>query len=303
MSKILSWYKQQTVEGTIYPISREGHSLTFIENLGILMFGGFGASLLSEFYIYDIQSNQWRVFKTSGRQISPRCYHTKFYHEPYLFIYAGQGEKGRSLGDTYAMDIRNKDFKWKKVLVEPPYPRHEHTLCGFRKSHQWYKKQNRYLFGGINTPENILFNDFWILDFSNMQEIYGQDDLEGAKFKKIETAGRPPSARKGHSALCYGESMYVFGGQTQDINDEEITKYVHMLDLNYYQWTRCDVSRTKISPRCQISTSWLSSNMVLVSRTLKNSSRQKMKRADFIEKKLNFKKNNIAKRRNFFSFF
>jgi len=79
MSKNLSWYKQQPVEGTVYPISREGHSLTFIENFGVIMFGGFGASLLSEFYIYEIENNQWELFKTNGRQISPRCYHTIFY--------------------------------------------------------------------------------------------------------------------------------------------------------------------------------------------------------------------------------
>lgn len=77
---ILSWYKREPVEGTIYPISREGHSLTFIENLGVLMFGGFGASLQNEFFLYDIETNKWSNFKASGRHISPRCYHSKFFH-------------------------------------------------------------------------------------------------------------------------------------------------------------------------------------------------------------------------------
>jgi hypothetical protein len=53
-SKILSWHKQEPVDGTIYPISREGHSLTFVDGLGVIMFGGIGASLLNEMYLYDI---------------------------------------------------------------------------------------------------------------------------------------------------------------------------------------------------------------------------------------------------------
>ena len=83
---ILSWYKKEPVEGTIYPISREGHSLTFIPDLGVLMFGGFGASLQSEFFLYSIESNTWNRFKTRGRQISPRCYHSKFFHCIYFII-------------------------------------------------------------------------------------------------------------------------------------------------------------------------------------------------------------------------
>lgn len=87
MSKILSWSKNKPVEGTIYPISREGHSLTFVEDLGVLMFGGVGASLLAEFYVYDIENNQWELFKTKGRQISPRCYHVKFYQGKFFPLY------------------------------------------------------------------------------------------------------------------------------------------------------------------------------------------------------------------------
>ena len=85
MPKIISWHKQKPVEVTVYPISREGHTLTFVEGKGIIMFGGIGASLLNQMYLYEIENNKWTEFKTSGRQISPRCYHTTFYLSKVLF--------------------------------------------------------------------------------------------------------------------------------------------------------------------------------------------------------------------------
>ncbi len=124
MSSILSWHKQKPVEGTCYPISREGHSLTYVEGLGVVMFGGIGASLLNEMYLYDLELNQWKVFETSGRQISPRCYHTCIYHKPKFFVYAGQGEKGRSLADLNVLNMNDPEYKWVKVRINQPNARH-----------------------------------------------------------------------------------------------------------------------------------------------------------------------------------
>lgn len=183
-----------------------------------------------------------------------------------MFIYAGQGEKGRSLGDFYVMNIEDKERKWRKVVVDPPHARHQHTLCGFRKSHARYNEKKKFLFGGINMPENILFNDFWIMDFSKM--IYNDEllDLEGCTFRQVKYTGNEaniPEKRKGHTSLCFGNSMYVFGGQTQDIF-QKTTDFIYILDLNEFFWQKCDVSLSKISPRCQMSLSWLSDSVILV---------------------------------------
>ena len=66
MSKILSWHKEKPASGLVYPISREGHGLSYVEGLGILMFGGFGARLLNELHLYKIGENKWKLIKTSG---------------------------------------------------------------------------------------------------------------------------------------------------------------------------------------------------------------------------------------------
>ena len=77
---ILSWDKQVCPEGTLYPISREGHSLTFIPGDGIIMFGGLGATLFSDLYFYSPAEHRWEWVQISGRHPTPRCYHQAFYH-------------------------------------------------------------------------------------------------------------------------------------------------------------------------------------------------------------------------------
>ena len=55
-----------------------------------------------------------------------------FFIDPYLFLYAGQGDKGRSLGDFYILNL--KTFTWRRLfLVEAPPSRHHHTWTEISK--------------------------------------------------------------------------------------------------------------------------------------------------------------------------
>lgn len=76
---ILSWDKQASPDGLLYPVSREGHSVTFIPGEGILMFGGLGANLFSDLYSYSPSEHRWELVPISGRYPTPRCYHQAFY--------------------------------------------------------------------------------------------------------------------------------------------------------------------------------------------------------------------------------
>ena len=107
-----------------------------------------------------------RVF-TKVRLI--RYFFKLIFLEPFFFIYAGQGEKGRSLGDLNVLNIYDPDLMWKKVRIEQPSARHQHSMVGFRQDSPKYKEKKMYLFGGINMPDNILFDDFWVIDFSKAE--------------------------------------------------------------------------------------------------------------------------------------
>lgn len=53
-----------------------------------------------------------------------------FYEDGYVFLYGGQGEKGRSLGDFYFLNTKN--WVWKRLfLLESPPFRHSQTINGF----------------------------------------------------------------------------------------------------------------------------------------------------------------------------
>ena len=131
-SKILSWDKQPTVQGTLYPVSREGHSVTYVPSKGILMFGGLGSSLFSELFFYDPKEHCWSLLNVMGRYPTPRCYHQAFdigtnpaNLDPYFVIHAGQGEAGRSLGDMYILNLKAKTPEWKRIVItKPPQSRH-----------------------------------------------------------------------------------------------------------------------------------------------------------------------------------
>ena len=170
------------------------------------------------------------------------------------------------------MDVKSDEKRWQKVKIDPPYARHQHTICGFRKGHPRRANKQMFMFGGINMPENILFNDLWVFDFKKIRcNLFEEEDIEDCTFTEMECSGSIPLERKGHTALCYADSMYVFGGQTQDLN-HKITDTIWILNLDSFVWSNIDTSLAKITPRSQISITWLSESTILVKSVLTASS-------------------------------
>jgi hypothetical protein len=90
----LTWRREKPSSGKFFPTAREGHSLTALTTLNkILLFGGMSTVASNEAYLYDIgkdniahnsrsraiESNQWQLQATTGRQPSGRSYHGAFY--------------------------------------------------------------------------------------------------------------------------------------------------------------------------------------------------------------------------------
>lgn len=270
MAKILSWQKQKPTKGVTYPISREGHGLTFVEGLGIIMFGGFGAHLLNDILVYRIKQNRWESLKTTGMQPSPRCYHSQFYDSPYLFIYGGQGGKGRSLGDMYMLNLQT--LTWKRMfLQDPPSPRHQASLSSFRDNKDPFCPHRKYLFGGITTPhpEIKMYNELWVMDNSKIVDLPNDDTISGCRFVEEKTLGDRPSRRKGHTSFCYKDRLFVFGGESINFG-ENTTSKIYSINLverninsNSLSWTYFDTSFCSISARCQLSSTFLNDDHIL----------------------------------------
>ena len=282
-SKILSWDKQSAAEGTLYPVSREGHSLTYIPGKGILMFGGLGANLFSDLFFYDPAEHHWTLAKITGRYPSPRCYHQAFYFDPFFVVYAGQGDRGRSLGDMYILNIKDDKCQWKRVVAsKPPESRHQLSLVG---DDSIKDSPLRYMFGGINTPNNTFFNDLWQFDFSG-GIMYDQSNAEvsGIKFNQLQTAGKKPMERKGHCSFIYNKRLFVYGGQTADINIDTMRE-IHMVDLEKLVWSSLENKSADISPRSLFSCCWYNDHTLILFGGLENRTMEGLNELMFLELK------------------
>lgn len=275
--KVLSWDKQSSAEGTLYPVSREGHSLTFIPGKGILMFGGLGSSHFSELYFYDPLEHSWQLTSIKGRYPTPRCYHQSLYIAPFFIIYGGQGDGGRSLGDMYLLNLKDQKCEWKRVITsKPPESRHQHSIVG---DDTQPLSTVRFMFGGINTPNNTFFNDTWVMEFAGAAANYdqGNPELTGIKIAQLSTSGRKPKERKGHISFIYNKKMFVYGGECEDI-DFDTMRDIFMLDLSTYNWTNpdnkltlgpftwtnCENKSAEISPRSLMSCTWYNDGVLIV---------------------------------------
>lgn len=145
-----------------------------------------------------------------------------FYEDPHIFLYAGQGDKGRSLGDFYFLNVKN--WSWKRLfLLESPPFRHSHTIC------EGLNEKEKIIFGGLCLPENILYNDVWTFNYSNLAFNSSLPEIPGAVCSLRKTKGEIPSARKGHSVIIYNKNMYLFGGKSAVANEN--TFIIHALSL------------------------------------------------------------------------
>lgn len=123
----------------------------------------------------------------------------------------------------------------------------------------------RYLFGGINTPNNSFYNDLWELDISGAKANYdpGNAEIPGLKFTQLQTTGKKPRERKGHCAFFYSKKLFIYGGQCEDL-DFDTMKDIHYVDIEKKQWMSIENKSTDISPRSLFSCSWYNDNTLIV---------------------------------------
>lgn len=131
--KSIEWQNAPPLNGTVYPVGREGHLLVYSEHLNmIVMFGGMSADRCNDIFTYSVEKASWTEIKATGNQPQARCYTSGFVFANYLVIYGGQGDKSRSLGDMYILDLESK--RWRKTFfLEAPIARYRTGLANDEK--------------------------------------------------------------------------------------------------------------------------------------------------------------------------
>lgn len=177
---------------TLSPSARDRH-VAVAHGAGIYIFGGYdGNNRVSDFWHYDPEQQQWLLVEGSGQPPTPRHSHSGVEYNGSMYIFAGYDGNYRS--DFHAFDFVHR--KWLVVPVKGSAPKARYRTSAVSC------KNKMLVVGGHDGAKHL--NDFYQFDF------------DANVWSLIEPQGNAPapSPRDSHSAVVYGDSMYLFGGST-----------------------------------------------------------------------------------------
>lgn len=212
----------------------------------IYLFGGCSSIRKSDFYLNDVhrfdeKNLEWERIHTKGTLPRPRYGHCAVCYESYMFIHGGDTKVGPS-NETIRLDL--KTYEWKQIDTKGYVPCE--TICATSVIY----RDKMYVFGGtdfyvpcnqmrvlnlktfewnrictVNPPSEryshsaVVYKDTMFVFAGcgkNGKEIQDSDfycfDFINNLWWCIPIRGEIPRNRCGHTAVCNGHQMVVFGG-------------------------------------------------------------------------------------------
>ncbi|KAJ4340118.1 Negative regulator of mitotic exit [Didymella glomerata] len=203
-----------------YPISttgdgpgpRVGHASLLVGN-AFIVFGGDtkladNDDLDDTLYLLNTSTKHWSRALPQGPRPTGRYGHTLNILGSKIYIFGGQVE-GFFFNDLVAFDLnslQSSASRWEVLLPntkDQVAPNPQSRAPPPRTNHSIVTWQDRlYLFGG--TDGVTWFNDVWTYE------------PRSNAWTELDCIGYIPVAREGHSAALVNDTMYVFGGRTQE---------------------------------------------------------------------------------------
>ncbi|XP_039022223.1 acyl-CoA-binding domain-containing protein 4-like [Hibiscus syriacus] len=185
----------------------------------------------------DLAHEQWVKLPVSGARPSARYKHAAAVADEKLYI-TGGSRNGRYLSDIQVFDLRSLTWSSLKLNIEPSDDKSEdnglqEVLPGI-SDHSMIKWENKLLLLGGNSKKS---SDAMIVHFIN---------LETHVCGVMETFGKIPVARGGHSVTLVGSKLIVFGGEDRS---RKLLNDVHVLDLQTMIWFAVEATQTPPAPR------------------------------------------------------
>ncbi|GAB65437.1 kelch domain-containing protein [Plasmodium cynomolgi strain B] len=206
------------------PSPRSGHRMILWKS-SIIMFGGFfdnGKSVeyFSDLYMYVISSNKW-VNLTS---IYVDCLFRRLTQEDGAntgnSLSTTKNEKKKKGDKTISQNVKNAFFK--NFDLDSYMPSKRSSVSLFTDM----KFQRVYIYGGYaqikNTSRNAIgayYNDLWVVNISYT----GEDNIQ-VNFKKLKKSIFQPSKRIGFSTCIYKNSLILFGGVFDKVENNNTNK-------------------------------------------------------------------------------
>ncbi|MBA0837633.1 hypothetical protein Goarm_009774, partial [Gossypium armourianum] len=185
----------------------------------------------------DLAYEQWVALPVSGARPSARYKHAAAVANEKLYI-TGGSRNGRYLSDIQAFDLRSLTWSSLKLEIDPSADKSEDSglqevLPGI-SDHSMIKWENKLLLLGGHSKKS---SDAMIVHFIN---------LEMHVCGVMETSGKIPVARGGHSVTLVGSKLIVFGGEDRS---RKLLNDVHVLDLQTMTWSVVEATQTPPAPR------------------------------------------------------
>ncbi|XP_034278201.1 leucine-zipper-like transcriptional regulator 1 isoform X1 [Pantherophis guttatus] len=186
-------------QSKISPCDRYKHACCICRGF-LYVYGGRRNTSLSDFWRFKIVSNEWEELENSNDGPEELEEHTMVDYQDILYIFGGMVDSGFTqkrnplwMYDTDATKWIACRFAAVAGVVQVPVNRKGHSAVVYRG--------NMYIYGGYIDIKGAS-QEFWTFHFDTKQWA----PLSAA------SSGSSPGPRHGHSAVVYGNGMYLFGG-------------------------------------------------------------------------------------------
>lgn len=242
-----AWTEYNTI-GT-RPSLRVYHSLSFIGDNKLILFGGFdGNNYLNDTWEYDISTHTWTEYNTIGIKPIARSDHSIAYvGNGKLIMYGGRYLSGEGkyyyLQDTWEYDISTHTWMEYNEEGNNPFSRASHSIS-------YISDDRLILFGGyVEDVGNT--SDAWEYDLSNHAWLPKDTD-------------NSPSRRVKHTMAYFGDSKVIMFGGYGDYSGKEFLSDTWVYNTDTSNWIKCDVSSQNPSARRNHSIAYIGDNRVIM---------------------------------------
>jgi N-acetylneuraminic acid mutarotase len=190
------------------------------EHLRMLVFGGYGQTILNDTYAYRFDSNQWTKNLTQSENAPTARYgHTLVAMDSKASIlFGGKVNDDEYLNDMWRFDITDK--KWTKIeQTNPIKSRAHHTSI--------VHNNTMYVFGG--SDEESIFDELWAFD------------IDSCTWTNQTQTENWPSPRDNHTSILFNDCIIMFGGMDNEGSMDELWSY----NLVTKEWTKRNKGPTK----------------------------------------------------------
>ena len=207
----------------------------------LFFFGGqSGTEAQNALSMFRTRSRQWQVLHHGeGTAPSPRLLSSMAVAQHKVFVFGGCGEGDVEMNDLWAFEPYAERWVCHSVdqaLGSPP-ARAGHSIATVNEV--------LFVFGGSAAEE--VFGDLWENQVSSAVR---------SEWRLVQTVGRRPCARTGHTCVVLGTRLFIFGGESKSSDGEgRLENDLWQFDVILREW-KClsaalpDVVTVIPEPRC-----------------------------------------------------